>query len=67
MDTGDTPNQAKYILNLKLSKYSRRKISGWQVGNLGWLKLTVITGQFGIIGRQVYRRVSKQTSMQASK
>ena len=34
--------------------------------DLGWLKLTVVTGQFGLLFRQVYRKVSKQSCKQAS-
>ena len=34
--------------------------------DLGWLELTAISGQFGLLYRQVYRRVSKQSSMQGS-
>ena len=55
------------IINLKLIKYSRWKSSGWLVYNLGRLELTVITGQFGLLYRQVYRKVSKQGCKQASK
>ena len=35
-----------YIINLKLTKYSRWKLSGWLEYNLGRLELTVITGQY---------------------
>ena len=44
----------KYILNLKLTKYSQWKLSGsgWIVCDLEPLKLTVITAQFGLICRQ---------------
>ena len=34
--------------------------------DLGWLKLTVIAGQFGLLFREAYRQVSKQASMQVS-
>ena len=34
--------------------------------DLGWLELTVVTGQFGLLYRQVYRKVSKQASKQTS-
>ena len=50
LDRGDPPNQGKYnILNLKQTKYSWWKISGWLVCNLGWLELTVITGWVGLL------------------
>ena len=60
---------SKYIINLKLTKYSRWKLSGWLVFNLVWLELTVITGQFDVLFRQAYRKVTarKQRSMQVSK
>ena len=35
--------------------------------DLGRLELTVVTGQFSILHRQVYRKVSKQVCRQASK
>ena len=56
----------KYIINLKLTKYSRWKSSGWLVYNLGRLELTVIAGQFGLLCREAYRKVSKQASVEAS-
>ena len=34
--------------------------------DLGWLELTVISGQFGLFVREAYRKVSKQESMEAS-
>ena len=34
--------------------------------NLGWLELTVVSGQFGLLYRQVYRKVNKQASKQTS-
>ena len=34
--------------------------------DLGQLKLTVIPGQFGLLCREAYRKVSKQASMEAS-
>ena len=43
----------KYIINLILTKYSLWKSSGWLVYDLGWLELTVITGQFGLLCRQL--------------
>ena len=43
------------------------KSSGHLVCDLGRLKLTVVTGQFGHLYRQLYRKVSKQTSVQSSK
>ena len=52
----------KYIVNLKLTKYSQWKYSGWLVYDVGQLELTVITGQFGILCRQANRKVSKQAS-----
>ena len=63
----DPPYLGKYIINLKLSKYSRWKLSGWVFWDLGWLELTVSRGQFGSLCRQVYREVSKQASMQVNK
>ena len=33
---------------------------------LGWFELTVVTGQFGLLYRQVHRKASKQTSMQVN-
>ena len=62
LDRGDPPNPGKYILNLKETKCSHWKSSGPQVCDLGWLELTVVTGQFGFLYRQVYRKVSKQAS-----
>ena len=35
--------------------------------DFGRLELTVVTGQFGLRYRQVYRKVSKQASKHASK
>ena len=35
--------------------------------DLGRLELTVVTGQFGLLYRQVYRKVSKQACKQACK
>ena len=62
----DPSHPGKYIiLNLKLTKYSRWKSSGWLVYDLGWLELTVIAGQFGILCREAYRKVSKQASIEA--
>ena len=50
----------KYIINLKLAKYSRWKLSGWLVYDFGRrLELTVIAGQFGLLCREGYRKVSK--------
>ena len=60
------PSRASYIINLKLTKYSRWKSSGWLVYDLGRLELTVIAGQFGLLCREAYRKVSKQASMEAS-
>ena len=34
--------------------------------DLGQLKLTVIPGQFGLLCREAYRKVSKQANMEAS-
>ena len=60
----DPPYLGKYIINLKLTnKYSQCKSSGWLVYDL---ELTVIAGQFGLLCREVYRKVSKQASMEAS-
>ena len=62
----DLSHLGKYIINLKLTKHSRWKSSGWLVYDLGWLKLTVIAGQFGLLCREAYRKVSKQASMEAN-
>ena len=63
----DPPYLGKCIINLKLTKYSRWKLSGWLVCDLGCLELTDSRGQFGRLYRQVYRKESKQASMQVSK
>ena len=65
----DPPHAGRYIINLKLAKYSRWKLCGWPVCDLVWLELTVITGQFDVLFRQAYRKVTarKQRSMQVSK
>ena len=62
LDRGDPPNPDKYILNLKLTKYSWWKLIGWLVCDFGQLELTVITGQFGLLCRQVYWKVGRQAS-----
>ena len=54
-------------MNLKLTKYSWWKLSGWLVCDLGRLELTVSRGQFGGLCRRVNKKVSKQVSMQVSK
>ena len=59
-------NNEKYIINLKLSKYSWWKSSGWLVYDLSRLELTIFAGQFGLLCREAYRKVSKQASMEAS-
>ena len=46
------PTQAN-LLNMKLTKYSRWKLGGRLVCDLGHLELTVITGQFCLLCRQV--------------
>ena len=51
----DPSNPGKYIINLKLAKYSQWNLSGWLVCDLGWLELTV--------SRQTY---SKQASRPVS-
>ena len=63
---GDLSQPGKFIINLKLTKYSQWKSSGWLVYDLGRMELTVITGQFGLLCREAYRKVSKQASMEAS-
>ena len=65
MHRRDPSHPGKYIINSKLTKYSRWKSSGWLVYNLGRLELTVITGQFGLLYREAYRKESKQASMKA--
>ena len=62
----DGSHLGKYIIFLKLTKYCRWKSSGWLVYDLGRLELTVIAGQFGLLCREAYRKVSKQASMEAS-
>ena len=62
----DPSHPGKYIMNVKLTKYSRWKSSGWLVYDLGRLELIVISGQFGLLCREAYRKVSKQASMEAS-
>ena len=54
------------IGNSKLTKYRRSKSSGWLVYDLDRLELTVIAGQFDLLCREAYWKVSKQTSMEAS-
>ena len=58
----DPPHPGKYIINLKLTMYSRWKLSGWLVCDLGRLELIVITGQFGLLCRQFNSKVSKQAN-----
>ena len=62
LDRGDPPNPGKYIL-----KCSQWKSSGQLMCDLGRLELTVVTGQFGLLYRQSYRKVSKQACKQLSK
>ena len=62
----DPSHLGKYIMNLKLSKHSRCKSSGWLVYDFGQLELTVIAGQFGLQCREVFTKVIKQASMEAS-
>ena len=57
----------RYIMNLKLTKYSQWKLSGWLVCDLGRLELVVSRGQSGLLCRQVYRKTSKHASNQLSK
>ena len=56
----DPSHPGQYIMNLKLTKYCQWKSSGWLVYDLG--RLTVIVGQFGLLCREAYRKVSKQAS-----
>ena len=63
----DPPYLGKYIINLKLTKYSRWILSGWLLWDLGQLELTVSRGMFSRLCRQVYRKVSKQASIKTSK
>ena len=51
----DPPYLDKYIINLKLNKYSWWKLGGRSVCDL---ELTIITGQFDILCRQAYRKVT---------
>ena len=62
----DPSHPGKYIINLKLTKYSLWKSSGWLVYDLGQLELTAIAGKFGLLCRVAYRKVRKQASMEAS-
>ena len=62
----DPSYQGKYIINLKLIKYSQWKSSGGLVYDLDQLELTVIAGQLGLLCREAYRKVSKQASKEAS-
>ena len=66
MHRRDPSHQGRCIINLKLTKYSRWKSSGWLVYDLGRLEWMVIEGQFGLLCREAYRKVSKQASMEAS-
>ena len=66
MHRRDPSQPGKYIINLKLTMYSQWKSSGWLVYDLGRLELTVIAGQFGLLCREAYRKVSKKASMEAS-
>ena len=67
MHRRDPSHPGKYIINLKLTMYSRWKSSGWLMYDLSQLKLTDIAGQFGLLCWEAYRKVSKQASMGASK
>ena len=62
LDRVDPPNPGKY----RNRKCSQWKSSGHLVCDLGRLELTVVTGQFGLLYRQVYRKVSKQACKQAN-
>ena len=66
MHRRDPSQLGKYIINLKLTTYSQWKSSGWLVYDFGRLELTVIAGQFGLLCREAYRKVSKQASTEAS-
>ena len=55
---GNPPYQVEYILNLKLTKYNRWKLSVWLVCDLRQLKLTVIVGRY-IIGKYVSKQACK--------
>ena len=56
-------NNEKYIINLKLTKYSWWKSSGWLVYDLSRLELTVI-GKY--VSKQAWKLAIKQASMQVS-
>ena len=43
-------------MNFKLTKYSQLKFSGWHLCDFGWLKLTIITGQFRLLSKEAYTR-----------
>ena len=58
------PYTGKYIINLKLTSWW--ELSERLVCDLGRLELTVSTGQFGLLCRKVYRKVSKHASKQAT-
>ena len=66
MHRRDPSQLGKYIINLKLTMYSQWKSSGWLVYDFGRLGLTVIAGQFGLLCREPYRKISKQISTEAS-
>ena len=59
LERGDPPNPGKYILNLKWTEGSQWKSSGHVVCDLVRLEVTVVTGQYCLLYRQVYRKVSK--------
>ena len=67
LDRGHPPNLGKYtyIINLKLTTYSWRKISGGLVCDFWQLELPVITEQIGLLCRQDYLKESKQASKHA--
>ena len=60
------PSHLDNIINSKFTKYGLWKSSGWLVYDFDWLELTVIAGQFGLLCRDAYKKVSKQVSMEAS-
>ena len=66
MHRRDPSQLGKYMINLKLTMYNQWKSSGWLVFDFGRLELTVIAGQFGLLCREAYKKVSKQASTEAS-
>ena len=56
----DPPYLGKYIINLKLAKYSRWKLSGWLVGCAKKLKVVQIKPIMGLWLRLYVKRHQKK-------